>query len=70
MSLTQRCLYFSCPKMPDRLLYQSEAEQMVPERGLVVVEPEVPFSVFLGTSRIQGTFCTELNLLAPFYLIT
>ena len=41
--------------MPDRLLYQSEAEQLVPERGLVVVEPEVPFPFFLGTSGIQGS---------------
>ena len=34
--------------MSDRLLYQSEAEQLVPERGFDVVQPEVPFSVFLG----------------------
>ena len=33
-----------------RLLYQSEAEQLVLERGLVVAEPEVPFFPFLGTS--------------------
>ena len=54
MSLSQRCLHFSCPKMSDRLLYQSEAEQLVPERSLVFVEPEVLFSVFLGISGIQG----------------
>ena len=41
--------------MPDKLLYQSEAERLVPERGIDIVEPEVPFSVFLGTSGIQGT---------------
>ena len=40
--------------MPDRLLYQSEAEQLVPERGLVVVEPEVLFSVVLE-SRVNST---------------
>ena len=40
--------------MPDRLLYQSEAEQLVPEGGLVIGEPEVLFSVFLGASGIQG----------------
>ena len=34
-------------KVTDRLLYQSEAEQLVPERGLVVAESEVPFSVIL-----------------------
>ena len=36
-------LHFSCPKTSDRLLYQSEAEQLLLERGLVVAEPEVPF---------------------------
>ena len=40
-------LNFSCPKLSDRLLYQSEAEQLVLERGLVAAEPEV--------SGIQGT---------------
>ena len=34
-------LHFSCPKMFDRLLYQSEAEKLVLERDLVVTEPEV-----------------------------
>ena len=29
--------------MSDRLLYQSEAEQLVLERGLVVAEPEFSF---------------------------
>ena len=43
-------LHFSCPNMSDRLLYQSEAEQLMLERGLVV-----PFSRFLGASGIQGT---------------
>ena len=45
-------LHFSCPKMSDRLLYQSEAEQLVLERGLVVEETDVPF--FPGASGIQG----------------
>ena len=40
--------------MPERLVYQSEAEQLVPEQDLVVADPEVPFSVFQGTSEIQG----------------
>ena len=40
-------LRFSCPKMSDRLLYQSEAGQLVLERGLVVAEPEVPVFPFL-----------------------
>ena len=40
--------------MPDRLLYQSEAEQLVLERGLVVAEPEVPFFRFSGASGIQS----------------
>ena len=41
--------------MPDRLPYQSETEQLVPERCLVVVEPEVSFSVLLGSleSRVH-----------------
>ena len=42
--------------MSDRLLYQSEAEQLVLERGLVVAEPEVLFSIFVGASGIQGSF--------------
>ena len=40
--------------MSDRLLYQSEAEQLVSERGLVIAEPEVPSFRFSGTSGIQG----------------
>ena len=40
-------LHFSCSKMSDRLLYQSDSEQLVLERGLVVMEPEVHFAVFL-----------------------
>ena len=47
--------------MPDRLLYQSKAEQLVPERGLDVVEPEVSFFVFLGTSGFQGRFTDTLK---------
>ena len=39
-------LHFSCPKMSDRLLYQTEVEQLVLERGLVVAEPEVPLFRF------------------------
>ena len=39
-------LHFSCPKMSDRLPYQSEVEQLVLERGLVVAKPVVPFSRF------------------------
>ena len=42
------CLHFSCPKMLDRALYKSEADQLVPERGLVVVEPEARFQFFWG----------------------
>ena len=63
MSLSYKCLHFSCSKMPERLLYQSEAEQLVPERGLAVVETEVPFSVFLGTSGIQGANVAKNNIL-------
>ena len=40
--------------MSDRLLYQSEAERLVLERGLVDAEREVPFFRFLGSSGIQG----------------
>ena len=32
--------------MSDKLLNQSEAEQLVLERGLIVAEPEVPFVSF------------------------
>ena len=35
-------------KMSDRSLYQSEAEELVLERGLVIAELEVPFSRFQG----------------------
>ena len=42
--------------MSDRLLYQSETEQLVLERGIIVAEPEVPFSRFLGASGIQGIY--------------
>ena len=43
-------LHFNCPEMSERLL--SEAEQLVLERGLVVVEPEVRFfSVYLGAGN-------------------
>ena len=59
-----RCSHFSCPKMPDRLLYQSEAWQLLPERGLVVVEPEVPFSVLAGTSGTQGNPAVAVELKA------
>ena len=34
--------------MPGRLLYQREAEQLVPEQSLVIVESKVPFSFVLG----------------------
>ena len=39
-------LYFSCPKMSDRLLYQSEAAHVVLERSLGFAEPEAPFLRF------------------------
>ena len=42
--------------MSDRLLYQSEAEQLVLERGFVVAEPEVPF--FWGPLK-SGIKCLE-----------
>ena len=54
VAVVEVLLHFSCPKMSDRLLYQSEAEQLVLERGLVVMEREVPFSRCLGASGIQG----------------
>ena len=47
-------LHLSCPKMPDRLLYQSETEQLVLERDIVVAEPEVHFTIFLVSSGTHG----------------
>ena len=47
-------LHFSCPKTPDRLSYQSEAEQLVLERGHVVAEPEVPFFRVSGDLSSPG----------------
>ena len=45
--------------MSDRSLYQSEAEELVLERGLVIAELEVRFPVFRDlcsrASGIQGT---------------
>ena len=37
---------FQLSKMSDRLLYQSEAEQLMLGRGLVIAEPKVPFFRF------------------------
>ena len=39
-------LHFNCPKMSDRLLYQSEAEHLVLERGLVAGLTRGPFFTF------------------------
>ena len=47
-------LHFSCPKMPDRLPYQSQDEQLVLEQGLVVAGPEVQFFCVLRASGIPG----------------
>ena len=49
-------LHFSCQKVSNRLLYESEAEQLVLGRGLVVTEPEVPFFRFQGPleSRLES----------------
>ena len=61
LAVTEVHLHFSCPKVSDRLLYQSEAEQLVLERGLVVEGPEIPLSVFLGApleSRVSKMFLT------------
>ena len=41
--------------MSDRLLYQSEAEQLVLEGDTVVADPDVTVFHFLGTSGIQGS---------------
>ena len=37
--------------MSDRLLYQSEAEQLVLERGLIVAKPEFP--IFPGPPEFR-----------------
>ena len=61
--------HFSCPKMSDRLLYQTEAEQLMLERGLVVAEPEVPFFRFSGGlwNGIQGNEQATVGLSLSIY---
>ena len=54
VAVVEVCLHFSCPKMFDRLLYQSEAEQLVLKRDLVIEEPEIPLFRFSRASGIQG----------------
>ena len=51
--------------MSDRLLFQSEAEQLVLERGLGLAEPEVPSFRFLGPleSRVDLSEKIKLNFL-------
>ena len=58
VAVVEVCLHFSCPKISDRLPYQSEAGQLVLERGLVVAEPKVPFFIFLGASVNEDKVCT------------
>ena len=47
--------------MSDKLPYQSEAEQLVLERGFVVPEPEVLFSRFSRASGIQGIWSSAIS---------
>ena len=40
--------------MSDRLLYESEDQQLVLERGLVVAEPEVPFPILVYWGSLES----------------
>ena len=64
VAVVEVSLHFSCPNMSDRLLYQSEAEQLV---ALSSWYQRFRFSVLLGAleSRVIGPFKKFLTRRKP-----